>query len=80
MRAYVMIQAEKGMGGDIVDRLRTLTLSDARMLSVDEVTGPTDVIALLEADSLDQLGLAVSRSVRGVEGIRRTATCMAIEA
>ncbi len=78
MRAYVMIQAEKGRGRDIVERLRTLTLPEARMLSVDEVTGPTDVIALLEADSLGQIGLAVSRSVRGVEGIRRTATCLAI--
>jgi DNA-binding Lrp family transcriptional regulator len=74
-----MIQAEKGMGPDIVDRLRTLTLPEARILFADEVTGPTDVMALLEAASLDQLGRAVSGSVRGIEGIRRTATCLAIE-
>jgi hypothetical protein len=67
MRAYILIEAKVGMARDIVDRLRTLALPEARMLSVDAVTGPFDVMALLEADGLDQLGRTVSESVQRIE-------------
>ena len=63
MRAYVLIEAKVGMARDISEGLRGLSLREARVLSVDVVTGPYDVIALLEAEDLDQLGRTVSESI-----------------
>jgi AsnC-like helix-turn-helix protein len=42
------------------------------------VTGPYDIIAEAEAETLDELGRGVVRLVQGVEGITRTVTCPVI--
>ena len=76
MRAYVLIEAKVGMAGDISEALRTMSLTEGRILSVDVVTGPYDVIALLDADDLDLLGRAVSESIQVIEGVGRTTTCL----
>ena len=39
------------------------------------VTGPYDVIAKIEADSVDDIGKLVVSKVQAVEGITRTLTC-----
>lgn len=39
------------------------------------VTGPYDVIARAESDSLDELGRMVVASIHAVEGVTRTLTC-----
>lgn len=44
----------------------------------DIVTGPFDVIARVEADSLDELGKMVVSRIQAVKGVRRTLTCPVI--
>jgi len=39
------------------------------------MTGPYDVIAKAEADSMDQLGRLVVSQIQMVDGITRTLTC-----
>jgi DNA-binding Lrp family transcriptional regulator len=39
------------------------------------VTGPYDVIARVESESLDELGRMVVSSIQAVEGVSRTLTC-----
>lgn len=75
MRAYVLIEAKVGMARGISEALRTTSLTEGHILSVDVVTGPYNVIALLEADDLDRLGRAVSESIQVIEGVGRTTTC-----
>ena len=45
------------------------------MVVADDVTGPYDVIARVEADSIDELGRLVVSQVQLIEGITRTLTC-----
>jgi len=40
------------------------------------VTGPFDVIVLIEAEDLDRLGWAVSERIQRAEGVQRTTTCL----
>jgi DNA-binding Lrp family transcriptional regulator len=78
MRAYVLVEANVGMARGISEALRTTSLREGHILSVDVVTGPYDVIALLEAADLDLLGRAVSESVQTIQGIGRTTTCLVV--
>ena len=52
---------------------------DAKILSVDTVTGPFDVIVQLEADDLDKLGSCITDGLQRVEGVQRTTTCLAVK-
>ncbi|MFQ5880067.1 MAG: Lrp/AsnC ligand binding domain-containing protein [Dehalococcoidia bacterium] len=78
MRAYVLIEAKLGMAREVGENLRRLALSEANVLSVDTVTGPFDVIALLEAADLDRLGQAVAEAIQSIEGVGRTTTCLVV--
>ena len=70
-QAYVLIEATAGKGNDIVAALRAMP----RIIQVDRVTGPYDVICILELDSLDDLGPTVRDEIHSIEGIVRTTSC-----
>src|SRR3989304_8714036 len=48
MRAYVLIESAVGKANSVGEGVKKLSFSDAKVISVDAVTGPFDVIALLE--------------------------------
>ena len=48
------------------------------MASVDVVTGPYDIIAIIEAPDLSSVGETVTGSVHTISGIVRTVTCLAV--
>jgi len=50
----------------------------ARVIAVDTVTGPFDVIVQLEADDLDRLGNCITEGIHAVHGVKRTTTCLAV--
>ncbi|MCH8284669.1 MAG: Lrp/AsnC ligand binding domain-containing protein, partial [Chloroflexi bacterium] len=56
-----------------------LSHTDAKVISVDTVTGPFDVIVQLEADDLDKLGNCITDGIQRVEGVQRTTTCLAVK-
>jgi len=78
MRAYVLIESAVGKANAVGEGVRKLTLGDAQVISVDAVTGPFDVIALLESDDLDRLGRAITDGIQQVEGVQRTTTCLVV--
>jgi len=43
------------------------------------VTGPFDIILLVEAKTLQELGDVILSKIRGVEGVSRTMTCVTVE-
>ena len=78
-RAYVLIEAAVGTAKEVGQGVSDLRTPDARIVQVDIVTGPFDVIALLEADDLDLLGKAITEGVQRVSGVQRTTTCLLLK-
>jgi len=74
-KAYVLIRAEAGKVGAAVEGIRRLP----NVTAADAVTGPYDVIAILEAPDFDALGKSVVDGVQKVDGIYRTLTCLGVE-
>jgi DNA-binding Lrp family transcriptional regulator len=46
--------------------------------SVDLVTGPYDIIAIVEAETLSEVGDVVTAKIHPITGISRTVTCLVI--
>jgi DNA-binding Lrp family transcriptional regulator len=77
MRAYVLIDAKVGAAGSVAAGVKQLDFNEVRLISSDVVTGPFDVITLLEAPNLDTLAQFVSERVQSINGVQRTTTCIA---
>jgi DNA-binding Lrp family transcriptional regulator len=71
VQAYVLIQTEAGKGASVSSELVKL----AGAISADVVTGPYDIIARVEAGTMDALGTLVVARIQAVGGITRTLTC-----
>jgi hypothetical protein len=59
VRAYILIQTEVGKAGDVAHQIRELT----GVTEADDVTGPYDVVAKAEAETMDDLGRMVLSKV-----------------
>lgn len=79
VRGYVLIEGEVGKAKAVGEAVRRLSHPDAKVLSVDTVTGPYDVIVQLEADDLDKLGNCITDGIQRVEGVQRTTTCLSVK-
>ena len=73
-KAFVLIEAAVGRSKEVMNEISQI--KEAR--SVDMVTGPYDVIAILEADTLSEIGDVVTGKIHPIPGISRTVTCLAI--
>jgi DNA-binding Lrp family transcriptional regulator len=71
LSAYVLIQTEVGKVAHVAQALNDL---DGVELAED-ITGPYDVIARIQAPGLDQLGRLVASRIHVVDGVTRTLTC-----
>jgi len=78
VRGYVLIEAEVGKAKAVGEAVNKLRHGEARVIAVDTVTGPFDVIVQLEADDLDKLGNAITDGIQRAEGVQRTTTCLAV--
>ena len=74
LSAYVLILTEVGKVAHVAQALRDL---DGVQVAED-ITGPYDIIARVQASSLDQLGRLVVSRVQAVDGVTRTLTCTVI--
>ena len=73
-KAFVLIETTVGKTKDVVAALNKVE----KVSSVDVVTGPYDIICVVQADDLSSIGEAVTGSVHTIEGITRTVTCLAV--
>lgn len=71
VEAIVLVQVKVGTSSAVVQAVGEV----GGVTEAYVVTGPYDVIARMEADSLDQLGHLVVSSIQAVEGVTRTLTC-----
>ena len=74
LSAYVLILTEVGKVAHVAQALRDL---DGVQVAED-ITGPYDIIARVQASSLDQLGRLVASRIQVVDGVTRTLTCMVL--
>jgi len=72
-KAFVLIETAAGRTKEVASALKQLE----GVKSVDAVTGPYDVIVIIEGESLTDIGDLVTSKIHPVPGISRTITCMA---
>ena len=73
-KAFVLIETVVGRSKEVVTALRQLE----EIKSVDTVTGPFDLIATIEGETLNDIGDLVTAKIHPIAGISRTVTCLAI--
>jgi len=73
-KAFVLIETAVGKSKEVVDAIRHLK----GVQSVDTVTGPYDVIAIVEGANLNDIGDLVTAKIHPIAGINRTVTCLAL--
>ena len=73
-RAYVLIEAEAGQVAEVIAALRGLQ----GVRTADIITGPYDLIAVIELPDQRAIGRLVMDELHGIAGIKRTITCLAI--
>ena len=73
-KAYILIETAVGKMGDVVIELRGISA----IQTVDPVTGPYDIIAVVSAPDLNAVGDLVTNRVHKIRGIYRTVTCLSM--
>ena len=73
-KAYILIECSIGRTKDVVMGLKKLK----GIKSVETVTGPYDVIAVVEFETLNELGDLVTQNVQMARGIKRPVTCLVV--
>ena len=73
-KAYVLIETAVGKTREVVAYLKQLP----GVRSADVVTGPYDIIAIVESTDLGSIGDMVTGQVHVINGITRSVTCLAV--
>lgn len=73
-KAFVLIETAVGKTKDVIGVLQKID----GIKSVDAVTGPYDIIAIVEAEDLNAVGNLVTVKVHPIDGVNRTVTCLSI--
>ena len=71
-KAYVLIETTVGRSREVIAALRQLE----GVVGVDLVTGPFDLVAVVESGSLAGVGDIVTARIHPVPGVTRTVTCL----
>ncbi len=73
-KAFILIETAVGRTKQVVSTLQQLK----GVKSADCVSGPYDMIAVVEGENLNEIGMLVTDKIQPVSGISRTVTCLAI--
>ncbi|MBF8268062.1 MAG: hypothetical protein HW388_1570 [Dehalococcoidia bacterium] len=73
-KAYVLIGTAVGKTRDVLRALRQVK----GVREADGVTGEYDIIAVIEADTLNSVGELVTGRIHTIGGIQRTTTYLAV--
>lgn len=72
VQAYVLVRTMPGQAGEALAHI----MATPGVSSAHAVTGPTDVIAFVEASSMDALGRLIVSRIQQAPGVTRTTTCV----
>lgn len=73
-KAYLLVETAVGKTRDVATTLRDL----GSVESVDVVTGPYDIIAVISAADMSVVGNVVTDDIHTITGVVRTVTCVAV--
>ncbi len=73
-KAYLLIETAVGKTRDVANTLTGLT----GISTVDVVTGPYDIIAVVTGEDMSVVGNLVTGHIHTVPGVVRTVTCVAV--
>ncbi|MDD4873805.1 MAG: Lrp/AsnC ligand binding domain-containing protein [Dehalococcoidales bacterium] len=73
-KAFVLIETAVGKTKTVVISMQKIE----GVKSVDTVTGPYDIIAIVEAENLNDVGDIITGRIHTVDGISRTVTCLVV--
>ncbi len=69
-----MIETVVGKSGDVTRALRSVPAVD----TVNAVTGPYDIIAVVTAPDLNVIGELIPSRIHTIDGVARTLTCFVL--
>lgn len=75
-KAFILIETAVGKTREVANTLKSVE----GMQSVDVVTGPYDVIAVIDAPDINTMGTLVTEKIHTLNGVVRTVTCVAVGA
>lgn len=75
-KAFVLIETEVGKTKEVVAALKDQKTKEVK--SVDVVTGPYDIIIIVEHEDFNVIGDLVTEKVHPVPGVKRTVTCLSV--
>ena len=73
-KAYILIETAVGKSKTVAKELRALK----GVVNVDAVTGPYDIISVVNAPDLNAVGDLVTSEIHTIDGILRTVTCLSV--
>ena len=73
-RAFILIEAAVGRTREIADILKGVE----NITSLDLVTGPHDIIVIVEAPDIHSIGDLVTSEIHTISGVLKTVTCIGV--
>ncbi|MCK4395222.1 Lrp/AsnC ligand binding domain-containing protein [candidate division WOR-3 bacterium] len=73
--SYVLIKVEPSKAHSVYNELKKLS----SVVQVDAVTGPHDMIAIVESPDVSTLGTVIINKIRTIDGVNDTLTCHIIK-
>ena len=75
MEAFVLIEVGVGKTKEVVQSLQKV----AGVKAVHAITGPYDIIAMVEQPDVDSIGNLVTQKFHVIPGISKTITCVTVK-
>ncbi len=73
-KAFVLIETTVGKTKEVLAALEKIE----GIISVDAVTGPYDIIVVIEQGDLNAVGELVTTKIHSIGGVDRTVSCLSI--
>ena len=74
VQAYILVEMVAGHARTLVNSLK----GRKGVRDVARVTGPYDIIVLLEGQSIEEISSTVAEEIHSQEGVVRTITCVSL--
>lgn len=75
IKAYILVQTEAGASAQVTTAIRQIP----GVVTAEDVAGPYDAIAEVQAPTVQDLGRQVIAPIQAIPRITRTTTCTVVE-
>lgn len=75
MKAYILIKVRVGEIREVVKSIRRID----QVIEANMTFGPYDIVAILNADNVNDIGHLIASNIQPIPGVLETLTCLAVE-